>query len=343
MLQFGCKRPSNHIDGLSFWTLPESGDYLNSAEYVDAQIAELKQSGESLQIVAWQVALLCIGWAYVYGAKGQECTPEYRRKRYSKDHPTIKTKCKNFDGNKTCSGCQWYPDNKRTKCFDCRGFTYWVLKQVFNWNLYGETTVTQWGHKENWKAQGLISAMPKDTLCCLFEYSDEKKKMIHTGFGFNNETVECQVGVEYYPTRKAKWTHYAVPKCIDGDLPPTPTPTPTKPTLRCGDSGEYVTLAQTKLIQKGYDCGSFGADGKFGAATEKAVREFQKTHTDENGNPLTVDGVIGSKTWWALDQAETPVKYAVTIPHLSKTQADALVRDYPGATMTEERGEYSVN
>jgi hypothetical protein len=53
---------------------------------------------------------------------------------------------------------------------------------------------------------------------------------------------------------------------------------------------------------------------------------------------LTIDGVIGSKTWAALDANETPVKYTVTIPHLSKSQAEALCSQYPGSTMTEERG-----
>jgi len=96
--------------------------------------------------------------------------------------------------------------------------------------------------------------------------------------------------------------------------------------------GEYVTLAQTQLIQKGYDCGTYGADGQFGTATEQAVRSFQHDHG------LTVDGVIGQKTWAALDAAEPVVKYTVTIPHLSKSQADALCSQYPGSIMTEERG-----
>ena len=310
---------------------------MNSANDVSNLITQLKSNGVPLSDVAWQTALACVDWAYVYGAKGQECTPEFRRKRYSDEHQTIKTKCKNFDGNKGCSGCKWYPNCNRTLCFDCRGFTYWILKQVYNWKLYGETTVTQWNGKDNWTDKGTIDKMPKDTLCCLFQYSNEKKKMIHTGLGYNNETIECQVGVQYFPKRDAKWTHYAIPKCVTGDVPPTPTPS-TKPTLRRGSTGDFVTLAQTELINKGYSCGSYGADGKFGAATEAAVKAFQHDHTDQNGNPLVQDGIIGASTWWALDQQEAPVKYTVTIPHLSKSQADALILQFPGGTMTEERG-----
>jgi peptidoglycan hydrolase-like protein with peptidoglycan-binding domain len=187
--------------------------------------------------------------------------------------------------------------------------------------------------------------MPKDTLVCLFVRKGAK--MEHTGFGYNNETVECSVGVQHFTTRNKKWTDWGIPACIDGVAPPAPEPSPEptpegKPTLHRGDKGEFVTLAQTKLIQKGFDCGSFGADGQYGAATEKAVREFQKSHTDQDGNPLTVDGVIGQKTWAALDAVEPVAKYTVTIPHLSKSQADALTRQYPGTTITEERGEHNV-
>ena len=310
-----------------------------SANEVAKKLEELKQSGKPLQVVAWELALLCIAWAYVFGARGEHCTPANRRARYSDAHPTIKSKCKNFDGACSCSGCKWFPGGERTRFFDCRGFTYWVLLQVYNWKLTGVGATSQWNTESNWKAKGEIATMPKDTLVCLFVRNG--KTMKHTGFGFNNETVECSNGVQYFPTRNKKWTHWAVPACIDGDVPPPPTPpTPdTKPTLRRGDSGAYVTLAQTKLIQKGYDCGSFGADGEFGAATEKAVRSFQRDNTDpDTGNPLAVDGVIGSSTWAALDSAEPATKYTVTIPHLSKSQAEALSSQYPDSIITEERG-----
>ena len=60
------------------------------------------------------------------------------------------------------------------------------------------------------------------------------------------------------------------------------------------------------------------------------MKAFQK----DNG--LTADGIIGEKTWNALESPT--VLYTVTIPHLSKTYADELVNKYPGAVMTEERG-----
>ena len=308
---------------------------LNSANFVANKIDELKKGGTPLQNVAWLVALLCVGWAYVFGARGEHCTPQNRRARYSDAHPTIKSKCKNFDGQGTCTGCKWFPGGERTRCFDCRGFTYWILLHVYGWKLTGAGATSQWNTAENWTAKGEIATMPRDTLVCLFVAKG--KTMEHTGFGLNDETIECSNGVQYSTTRHKKWTHWAVPVCVSGTVAPAPTTaTPpaadTRPTLRRGSTGSFVTLAQTKLIQKGYDCGSYGVDGQFGAATEKAVKAFQA----DNG--LTADGVIGQKTWAALDSAEPAPTFTVTIPHLSKSQADALISQYPGGTMTDERG-----
>ena len=66
------------------------------------------------------------------------------------------------------------------------------------------------------------------------------------------------------------------------------------PTLRKGDFGEEVTYLQTLLCDVGE---IITVDGKFGPATTKAVKAFQKA------NGLTVDGVVGAKTWDALEKS----------------------------------------
>ena len=309
---------------------------MNSAESVTKKLEEMKASGMALVEVAWNLALLCVGGAYVFGARGQYCTPANRRARYSDEHPTIKTACKNYTGSGSdgCKGCKWYPLEKFTRFYDCRGFTYWVLKQVYGWELMGAGATSQWNTASNWKAKGEVKdGIPANTLVCLF-YRDKnnKKVMAHTGFGYNGETCECSSGVQHSGTLNKKWEYWAVPACIEGDVP-TPEPVPEKkPTLRKGGKGKWVTYAQTELINKGYSCGKTGADGKFGANTEAAVKAFQKDHN------LKVDGIIGEDTWNALDGAEPAMRYTVTIPGLTATQADALIKQYPNGTKTEERG-----
>ncbi len=58
--------------------------------------------------------------------------------------------------------------------------------------------------------------------------------------------------------------------------------------LRYNDTGAAVQQLQTALKQLGYSVGS--ADGKYGPATEKAVRQFQQDYS------LTVDGKAGQQT-----------------------------------------------
>jgi peptidoglycan hydrolase-like protein with peptidoglycan-binding domain len=61
------------------------------------------------------------------------------------------------------------------------------------------------------------------------------------------------------------------------------------PTIRRGSTGNPVRRAQKRLTLGGYDTG--GVDGIFGAGTESAVRRFQGERS------LTVDGVVGPRTW----------------------------------------------
>jgi peptidoglycan hydrolase-like protein with peptidoglycan-binding domain len=62
-----------------------------------------------------------------------------------------------------------------------------------------------------------------------------------------------------------------------------------RPTLRRGATGDLVMKVQTKV--------GVTADGNFGAKTEAALRVFQRAHN------LVPDGIVGPKTWAALDAA----------------------------------------
>ena len=131
-----------------------------------------------------------------------------------------------------------------------------------------------------------------------------------------------------FQKRNKKWTHWAIPKGIDGEIPDY------EPTMRKGEKGERVRELQEKLLALGYQLPKYGADGDYGAETIKAVKEFQKDHG------LTADGVCGPKTWAALKQAEEPKKitYTVTIPGLDRDEADELLKKYDKATAEAVEG-----
>ncbi len=80
------------------------------------------------------------------------------------------------------------------------------------------------------------------------------------------------------------------------------TPSPTPKSLQVGfKNSDEVRALQKRLKALGYLSGS--ADGDFGPATEKAVREFQKA------NGLTADGKAGQKTLEKLNSSSA-ISYA---------------------------------
>lgn len=61
---------------------------------------------------------------------------------------------------------------------------------------------------------------------------------------------------------------------------------------------KVVKAIQARLNDVG--CGPLQGTGVFGPKTVTAVKLFQSTHRDQMGNPLEMDGKIGSITWAAL-------------------------------------------
>lgn len=73
----------------------------------------------------------------------------------------------------------------------------------------------------------------------------------------------------------------------------------SRPTLRIGDTGEYVVLLQNSLKQLLFYNGE--VNGVFDSITETAVKVFQTT------NKLTSNGIVGVDTWSALDYLYAPL------------------------------------
>lgn len=66
-------------------------------------------------------------------------------------------------------------------------------------------------------------------------------------------------------------------------------------TIRYGDYGEEVIVLQSHLKELNFY--NFDVlNGLFDKETEKAVKEFQKA------NSLTVDGIVGPKTWAKIEK-----------------------------------------
>ena len=298
---------------------------MNKATDVEILVNTLKAQGISKAEIIRRLADSCVGWPYVYAAAGEMCTPEWRKNRmgYSdeKYSAAIKNACPVLNGTKkqeigyaavyddsgvigqradavktsSCSGCKW----DGVRCFDCRGFTRWLLAQV-GITLAGGGATSQWDTASNWVAKGEIKTMPKGLVCCVFKRKDGK--MSHTGMAMgdgNGGIIHCSTTVKTGNafTDTPAWTHWAIPAGLysTDELRKAGLnvdETKNNPTLRRGSNGEAVEELQAILNAK------YGAelevDGVFGTKTEKAVKAFQNAHN------LSADGIVGPKTWAAL-------------------------------------------
>lgn len=139
------------------------------------------------------------------------------------------------------------------------------------------------GEYDTWLAQWGVSAPTRD--CGIWQYSD------NGGVDGIPGVVDMDKAMKDYPS------------IISGGDRPTPAPEPEPeperesgmtelPIVKYGMSGEDVEAAQTLLNLRGYNCGN--VDGIFGVKTQAAAQNFQA----DMG--LTVDAIIGPKTWAAL-------------------------------------------
>lgn len=99
-------------------------------------------------------------------------------------------------------------------------------------------------------------------------------------------------GVWYYVepiSLTPTWVHFdkrfGKPACSTGGFPQ----------LKRGSLSNYVCIAQDDLNTLGFRTN--GLDGIFGAATQNAVINYQKSRG------LTADGIIGCNTWRSLQEA----------------------------------------
>ena len=90
--------------------------------------------------------------------------------------------------------------------------------------------------------------------------------------------------------------------------------------LRRGSSGDYVLALQIMLNAFLYYYSGFtplALDGKFGPATQAAVKLFQSTHADLGGTQLATDGVVGAKTWGAIFDAPSASYECINVSYIN--------------------------
>ena len=102
---------------------------MNSAKQLDAMVADWIRQGKSKAEIVVAEAEATIGWPYVWGASGQDCTVAKREYFMNRsaigpgDAELIRKRCQQLNGSgSSCSGCKYYPGGERTRIQDCQGF-----------------------------------------------------------------------------------------------------------------------------------------------------------------------------------------------------------------------------
>lgn len=90
--------------------------------------------------------------------------------------------------------------------------------------------------------------------------------------------------------------------------------------IQKGNRGSQVRQLQRLLIQNGF---TVSVDGTFGNETYRAVRAFQSQNLGPNGDPLVVDGKVGSLTQWSLTHPK-PRARAVEAVDFTKVPPSSL-------------------
>lgn len=124
-----------------------------------------------------------------------------------------------------------------------------------------------------------VEVLKKTGLVDVVKYVSQTKTPLYDGDGL----VSCKKG------------HTAV--VVSGSPRPaakTLTCEVELPVLQRGSKGASVKAMQTLIIADGISCGSAGADGDFGAGTQRGLEKYQKRHG------LVVDASCGPKTWAEL-------------------------------------------
>ena len=298
---------------------------------------EPTDGGESQMFTGKQFAEYCEEmyrnkdhWAYWYGTYGNQCTLkkyESKKKQYPEHY-----------GSSRKSG--YMKDiEKGRRCADCVG----MIKSFF-WTGGKYDTDPKYGtnHCPDNSANGMIAICKKTGK--IKDIPDIPGLVVwksghigvYIGGGY---TIEMRGFYYDCVKRKVKdgpWTKWGMlpDSMISYDDKPKPEPEPVGDRdLKNGDEGPDVKQLQENLIELGFSCGSYGADGEFGDCTEMAVEAFQRAH----GLPNTgaYDAVTREALEKALDEHDVPADEPKWVEIVG---GDCYIRSAPNKTNSKKLG-----
>ena len=271
-------------------------------------------------------------WAYWYGTYGNKCTQkkyEAKKKQYPEHYGSSRTKgyMKDIEAGRRCADCVGM-----IKAF------FWTNGQYDTDPKYGTN------HCPDKSANGMISYCKKTGP--IKDIPDIPGLVVwksghigvYVGGGYTVEMKGFDYDCQRNKVTKGPWTKWGMlpDSMISYDDQPEPKPDPEPigdRDLKNGDEGADVKELQRDLIELGYDCGPWGADGEFGDCTEMAVKQFQKDHN------LEPTGIYDAETRAAMEKALDEQDEPADEPkHVLICGGDCYIRSAPNKTNSKKYG-----
>ena len=271
-------------------------------------------------------------WAYWYGTYGNKCTQkkyESKKKQYPEHYGSSRTKgyMKDIEQGRRCADCVGM-----IKAF------FWTNGQYDTDPKYGTN------HCPDKSANGMIALCKKTGK--IKDIPDIPGLVVwksghigvYVGGGYTVEMKGFDYDCQRNKVTKGPWTKWGMlpDSMISYDDQPEPKPDPEPigdRDLKNGDEGADVKELQSDLIELGYDCGPWGADGEFGDCTEMAVKQFQKDHD------LEATGVYDAETRAAMEKALDEQDEPADEPkHVLICGGDCYIRSAPNKTNSKKYG-----
>ena len=269
-------------------------------------------------------------WAYWYGTYGNKCTQkkyESKKKQYPEHYGSSRTKgyMKDIEAGRRCA--------------DCVG----MIKSFF-WTGGKYDTDPKYGtnHCPDKSANGMIAICKKTGK--IKDIPDIPGLVVwksghigvYVGGGYTVEMRGFDYDCQRRKVKDGPWTKWGMlpDSMISYDDKPKPEPEPVGDRdLKNGDEGPDVKQLQENLIELGFDCGPYGADGEFGDCTEMAVEAFQRAY----GLPET--GVYDAATREAMEKALDEHDEPVDEPRwVEIVNGDCYVRTAPNKINSKKLG-----
>lgn len=262
------------------------------------------------------------GWVYWYGTYGNPCTTSLynsKKKQYPEHYTADRAAGykKDIDAGKTCADCVGM-----IKGFFWKGGDL-AAKPVYRANNCPDVSAN--GMIKLCKETGPIKTIPDEPGLVVWK---DGHIGVYVGGGYTVEMKGFNYDCKWNKVTAGPWTKWGRLPATMISYDPAPEPKPEPQGLSRGDYGTAVRAMQEALLKWDSKClPKYGADGDFGAETEKAVKAFQAAA----GLPVT--GVYDDATRAALTGTQPVQRHDVTV-----TGDSVNVRSGPGTSGTRILG-----